>query len=127
MLRCLIQAGNANYLQKALSNQTSNFQVIEEKEGQARVENIVQLGPLLAIKAGGTCAPEGASRTMVSLDDIRAELGPFRSANIQKHVCNAELSYESLLHVKSLVNCFTGPTADSCGHSHVSCCDRCMG
>lgn len=72
------QAGNANYLQKALSNQTSNFQVIEEKEGQVRVENIVQLGPLLAIKAGGTCAPEGASRTMVSLDDIRAELGPFR-------------------------------------------------
>ncbi|DBA96606.1 TPA: hypothetical protein ACH3X1_015468 [Trebouxia sp. C0004] len=78
LLGCLIQAGNANYLQKALSNQTSNFQVIEEEEGQVRVENIVQLGPLLAIKAGGTCAPEGASRTMVSLDDIRAELGPFR-------------------------------------------------
>ncbi len=83
-LGCLIQAGNANYLQKALSNQTSNFQVIEEDEGQVRVENIVQLGPLLAIKAGGTCAPEGASRTMVSLDDIRAELGPFRSANNPK-------------------------------------------
>jgi len=81
---CLIQAGNANYLQKALSNQTSNFQVIEEEEGQVRVENIVQLGPLLAIKAGGTCAPEGASRTMVTLDDIRAELGPLRSANNQK-------------------------------------------
>ncbi len=83
-LECLIQAGNANYLQKALSNQTSNFQVIEEAEGQVRVENIVQLGPLLAIKAGGTCAPEGASRTMVTLDDIRAELGPLRSANNQK-------------------------------------------
>ncbi len=81
---CLIQAGNANYLQKALSNQTSNFQVIEEAEGQVRVENIVQLGPLLAIKAGGACAPEGASRTMVTLDDIRAELGPLRSVNNQK-------------------------------------------
>lgn len=81
---CLIQASNANYLQKALSNQTSNFQVIEEAEGQVRVENIVQLGPLLAIKAGGACAPEGASRTMVTLDDIRAELGPLRSVNNQK-------------------------------------------
>ena len=83
-LQCLIQAGNANYLQKALSNQSSNFQIIEEEEGQVRVENIVQLGPLLAIKAGGTCAPEGASRTMVTLDDIRAELGPLRSANNQR-------------------------------------------
>lgn len=81
---CLIQAGNANYLQKVLSNQTSNFQIIEEEEGQVRVEIIVQLGPLLAIKAGGTCAPEGASRTMVSLNDIRAELGPLRSANNPK-------------------------------------------
>lgn len=79
-----MQAGNANYLQKALSSQSSNFQVIEEEEGQVRVENIVQLGPLLAIKAGGTCAPEGGSRTMVTLDDIRAELGPLRSANNQK-------------------------------------------
>ena len=93
LLGCLIQAGNANYLQKALSNQTSNFQVIEEEEGQVRVENIVQLGPLLAIKAGGTCAPEGASRTMVSLDDIRAELGPFRSTNNPKAClqCRAQL------------------------------------
>ena len=76
----MLQASNANYLQKALANQASNFQVIEKDAGQVRVENIVQLGPLLSIKAGGSCKAEGASRTLVSLDDIRAELGPLRCA-----------------------------------------------
>lgn len=94
-LGCLIQAGNANYLQKALSNQTSNFQIIKEEEGQIRVENVVQLGPLLAIKAGGTCAPEGASRTMVTLDDIRAELGPLRSANNVKACSQCRAQFAS--------------------------------
>lgn len=76
----VMQAGNANYLQKALANQAGNFQVIEEDAGQVRVENVVQLGPFLAIKAGGSCTPQGANRTLVQLDDIRAELGPFRFA-----------------------------------------------
>lgn len=73
-----VQASQANYLQKALSNRARNFQIIKEENGEARVENVVQLGPLLSIKAGGTCAAEGSSRTLVSLDDIRAEIGPFR-------------------------------------------------
>ena len=75
---CLMQAGNANYLQKALAGKARNFQIIEEDAGEVRVENVVQLGPLLAIKAGGTCSAQGASRTLVRLDDIRAELGPLR-------------------------------------------------
>ena len=74
----LPQASQANYLQKALSNRSRNFQIIEEDDGEARVENVVQLGPLLAIKAGGSCAAEGRTRTLVSLDDIRAEIGPIR-------------------------------------------------
>ena len=86
---CLLQAGNANYLQKALSNRSSNFQIIEEDAGQIRVENVVQLGPLLAIKAGGSCARDGASRTLVSLDDIRAELGPFRCQQCRLNVDEA--------------------------------------
>ncbi|KAL3132602.1 hypothetical protein ABBQ32_009130 [Trebouxia sp. C0010 RCD-2024] len=73
-----MQASEANYLQKALSNRASNFQIIEEEDGEARVENVVQLGPLLAIKAGGSCAAEGPTRTVVSLNDIRAEIGPLR-------------------------------------------------
>lgn len=44
------------------------------------MENLVQLGPLLAVKAGGSCAAEGPTRTLVSLDDIRAEVGPLRWA-----------------------------------------------
>lgn len=75
---CLTQAGNANYLQKALAGKARNFQIIEEDAGEVRVENVVQLGPLLAIKAGGNCSAQGASRTLVRLDDIRAELGPLR-------------------------------------------------
>ena len=74
----MAQATQANYLQKALSNRAKNFQIIEEEGGEARVENLVQLGPLLAIKAGGTCTPDGPTRTLVSLDDIRAEIGPLR-------------------------------------------------
>ena len=74
----LVQAANANYLQKSLAGRAKNFQVIEEVDGEARVENVVQLGPLLAIKAGGSCAPQGSNRTLVRLDDIRAELGPLR-------------------------------------------------
>lgn len=73
-----MQAGNANYLQKALAGKARNYQIIEEDAGKVRVENVVQLGPLLAIKAGGTCSAQGASRTLVRLDDIRAELGPLR-------------------------------------------------
>lgn len=75
----LVQAQNANYLQKALAGKVNNFQIISQDEaGQGRVMNLVQLGPLLSIQAGGSCEPQGASRTMVSLDDIQAQLGPLR-------------------------------------------------
>ena len=74
-----LQAQNANYLQKALAGKVNNFQIISEDEaGQGQVMNLVQLGPLLSIQAGGSCKPQGASRTMVSLDDIQAQLGPLR-------------------------------------------------
>lgn len=76
--RALAQAKQANYLQKALSNRAKNFQIIDVEGGEALVENVVQLGPLLAIKAGGSCAAEGSTRTLVSLDNIRAEIGPLR-------------------------------------------------
>ena len=75
----LVQAQNANYLQKALAGKVNNFQIISQDEaGQGQVMNLVQLGPLLSIQAGGSCKPQGASRTMVSLDDIQAQLGPLR-------------------------------------------------
>lgn len=76
-----IQAQDANYLQKALAGKVNNFQVISQDEGgQGQVLNLVQLGPLLSIQAGGSCRPEGATRTRVKLDDIRAQLGPLRYA-----------------------------------------------
>ena len=78
----VMQAANANYLQKSLAGRAKNFQIIEEDDGEVKVENVVQLGPLLAIKVGGSCSPGGANRTLVKLNDIRAELGPIRSADL---------------------------------------------
>ena len=74
-----LQAQNANYLQKALAGKVNNFQIISQDEaGQGQVMNLVQLGPLLTIQAGGSCQPKGPSRTSVQLDDIQAKLGPLR-------------------------------------------------
>lgn len=87
------QAEDANYLQKALSGRAKNFQVIEAENGQVRVENVVQLGPLLSIKAGGTCSQQGSTRTLVTLDDVRAELGPLRWAAVFSNYVFADLSW----------------------------------
>jgi len=78
-LRWSVQADNANPLQKALANQVKNYQIIyTDESGGSRVENLVMLAPFLKVRANAACEPGSAERTLIDINSVIIEAGPFR-------------------------------------------------
>lgn len=42
-----------------------------------RAQNLVELGPLLKVKADAFCQPGGADRTMVDIKEVVFQIGSF--------------------------------------------------
>lgn len=71
---CRCQASDANPLQKALANRVGNYQIVEDEAGPGRLQNLVELGPFLRVRAIADCAAAGSSRTSVDITEARVEL-----------------------------------------------------
>ena len=90
------QAEDANGLQKALANKVRNFQIVEDKAGPSRLENLVELAPFLKVRAGAACKAASRTRTNVDIDDARIELFGLRCmpllSDLQCKFCTGHLS-----------------------------------
>jgi hypothetical protein len=80
-----VQADDANPLQRALANRVANYQIVEDEAGPDRLENLVELSPILRVRATAQCGADGGDRTSVNITDARIELFGARSA---PHRCN---------------------------------------
>ena len=72
------QGETANPLQKRLAGKVENFQVVGDSAGPGRLENVVMLARGITVRACAACQPASATRTAVTIDDVRIELGPFK-------------------------------------------------
>lgn len=70
------QGPRANLLQRALSNQVKNWQIIGERG--SRVENRVELLPGVRIRALADAKAEGNTRTRIDINEVFVELGRWR-------------------------------------------------
>ncbi|KAK9820183.1 hypothetical protein WJX72_007235 [[Myrmecia] bisecta] len=77
-LRWSAQAEDANFLQKKLSGQLRNYQIIGGSAGRGRLENLVELGVGIRVRALAACEPSTSARTSVYIDELRLEVGGLR-------------------------------------------------
>lgn len=72
------QAEDANPLQKALANKVGNYQLLEGEAGPGVLENVVDLGPLLRVRAVASCKADntarGGDRTSVTISSAFVEV-----------------------------------------------------
>lgn len=70
------QGKTANPLQRALSKQVANWQIISE--GGGVLENRVEPLPGVAVRALAACEPDSDDRTGVEITEVVIEVGPLR-------------------------------------------------
>ena len=74
----VVQAKDANGLQKALANSVGNYQLVENDAGPGQLQNVVDVAPFLRVRAIAECMPDkkapARDKTLVNITEARIEL-----------------------------------------------------